>query len=47
MPVVTWALGFWPGAGARARGPRTDVLGTVASLVFLAVAAAVFAVLTT
>jgi hypothetical protein len=47
MPVVTKALAFWLEPAPGARGPRTDVLGTVASLVFLAVAAAAFAVLTT
>jgi uncharacterized protein len=46
MPVVTRALRFWL-EPAPPRGPRTDVLGTVASLMFLAVAAGVFAVLTT
>jgi antibiotic biosynthesis monooxygenase (ABM) superfamily enzyme len=46
MPSVTRALGFWLEPAPVARGARTDVLGTVASLVFLAVAAAVFAVLT-
>jgi uncharacterized protein len=47
MPVVTKALAFWLEPPDAARQPRTDVLGTVASLVFLAVAAGVFAVLTT
>ncbi len=47
MPVVTRALAFWLEPAPPSRGPRTDVLGTVASLVFLAVAAGVFAVLTT
>ena len=47
MPVVTWALAFWLEPTPGTRGARTDVLGTVAALVFLAVAAGVFAVLTT
>ncbi|MCD2196005.1 antibiotic biosynthesis monooxygenase [Actinomycetospora endophytica] len=45
MPVVTRALGFW--LEPASRGPRTDVLGTVVPLMFLAFAAAVFWVLTT
>jgi len=47
MPVVTRALGPWLEPAAGARQPRTDIVGTVASLVFLTVAAALFAVLTT
>ncbi|HEY2220486.1 antibiotic biosynthesis monooxygenase [Actinomycetospora sp.] len=47
MPVVTRALRFWLEPARETRQPRTDVLGTVASLVFLACAAAVFWVLTT
>jgi uncharacterized protein len=47
MPVVTRALAAWLEPAPETRGARTDVLGTVASLVFLALAAGVFAVLTT
>ncbi|MDL5159231.1 antibiotic biosynthesis monooxygenase [Actinomycetospora termitidis] len=46
MPVVTRALGRWLEPTRDAPQPWTDVLGTVASLVFLAVAAGVFALLT-
>jgi hypothetical protein len=47
MPVVTRALRFWLEPERGSRQPRTDVLGTVASLVFLAFAATVFWVVTT
>lgn len=47
MPVVTRALDAWLEPAAGARQPRTDIVGTVASLVFLTVAAALFAALTT
>ncbi|MFC5063253.1 antibiotic biosynthesis monooxygenase [Actinomycetospora atypica] len=46
MPVVTRVLAFWLEPPAGARRPRTDVVGTVASLLFLTGAAAVFALLT-
>jgi uncharacterized protein len=42
MPVVTWALGWWLAPRVDAAQPRTDVIGVVASVAFLAVAAAVF-----
>jgi uncharacterized protein len=47
MPVVTRALQFWLEPAAAARQPRTNVLGTVASLVVLAVLALVLALITT
>jgi uncharacterized protein len=42
MPVVTRALESWLAPRPDAAQPRTDLVGTVASLAFLAVAAAVF-----
>jgi uncharacterized protein len=42
MPVVTRVLGPWLTPRPGAAQPRTDVVGTVASLAFLTVAAAVF-----
>jgi len=47
MPVVTGTLEFWLEPGAEARQPRTDILGTVASLAVLAVLALLFALTTT
>jgi antibiotic biosynthesis monooxygenase (ABM) superfamily enzyme len=42
MPVVTRALGSWLAPRPEAAQPRTDLVGTVASLAFLAVAATMF-----
>lgn len=42
MPIVTRALRFWLAPARTAVQPRTDVLGTVAGVAFLAVAAFVF-----
>ena len=42
MPVVTWALGSWLAPRPDAAQPRTDLIGVLASVAFLAAAAAVF-----
>jgi hypothetical protein len=42
MPVVTWALGSWLAPRPDAAQPRTDLVGVLASVAFLAAAAAVF-----
>lgn len=42
MPVVTHALRFWLAPADAARQPRTDLLGLLASVAFLALAAFVF-----
>jgi hypothetical protein len=42
MPVVTRALRFWLTPAPNAPEPRTDVLGTVASIAFLTLAALAF-----